>query len=387
MTENYDVTNDGAPNEGGLWGPPAAAPKPARILVVDDQEANVRVLAEMLGQQGCEVISATTGEKALSLLSARPADLILLDALMPAMDGFQVCREIRGRQELADIPIVFLSAADDKSFIVRALDAGAVDYVTKPFNQAELISRVKTHLALKQARDRLARLAEDKDELLGILAHDLRNHLGGMQMSAQLLHDRASQLSDGRLTRMSANIVDASNQMYSYVREFLANAAADREATLKIEPVSVSNAATSATQRYGEAAKRKALVFQEEYSPENPLALADQSALDQVIDNLVSNAVKFSQPDRTIWTSVAQAGQGWVEFRIRDEGPGCTEEDLAQMFRRYRRLSARPTAGEPSTGLGLSIAKRHVDAMSGVLRCESVAGQGATFILRLPRAS
>jgi signal transduction histidine kinase len=185
---------------------------------------------------------------------------------------------------------------------------------------------------------------------------------------------------------MSANILDASNQMYSYVREFLANAAADREASMKLEPVSISTAANAAVQRYAEAAKRKALVFHEEYPGDNPLALADQGALDQVIDNLVSNAVKFSQPDRSIWVSVSLAGQGWVEFRIRDEGPGCTEEDLAQMFRRYRRLSARPTAGEPTTGLGLSIAKKHVDAMAGVLRCESTAGQGATFILRLPKA-
>lgn len=386
MSATEEVTNDLSADDASPWKGENAVIHPAKILVVDDQEANVRVLGEMLSQQGYEIISATTGEKALAILSARRADLILLDALMPVMDGFEVCGKIRMRPELFDIPVVFLSAADDKAFIVRALEAGAVDYVTKPFNQAELISRVRTHLALKQARDRLARLAEDKDELLGILAHDLRNHLGGMQMSAQLLHDRAAELSDGRLTRMSANILDASNQMYSYVREFLANAAADREAAMKLEPVSISSAASSAIQRYAEAAKRKALVFHEDLPGEALMAIAHQGALDQVIDNLVSNAVKFSPTDRAIWVTVSPAGQSWVEFRIRDEGPGCTEEDLAQMFRRYRRLSARPTAGEPSTGLGLSIAKKHVDAMAGILRCESPAGQGATFILRLPKA-
>ena len=93
----------------------------------------------------------------------------------------RVCRRIRENPDWKDIPIIFLSAADDKELIVRALEAGGVDYVTKPFNHKEMLSRVRTHLALKAAHDRLKQLAEDKDELLGILAHDLKNHLGGIQ--------------------------------------------------------------------------------------------------------------------------------------------------------------------------------------------------------------
>jgi two-component system, sensor histidine kinase and response regulator len=352
--------------------------------VVDDQEANVRVLSNMLGRFGFEIESVTQGEQALERVMATKIDLILLDALMPVVDGFEVCRRIRSKPELEEIPIIFLSAADDKAFIVRALEAGAVDYVTKPFNQAELISRVRTHLSLKQTRDRLKRLAEDKDELLGILAHDLKNHLGGMQMSAQLLHDRASQLSESRLTRMSANILNASNQMFSFVKEFLANTAADRLFSLNIEAVSVAAASSAAVQRYADAAARKFLTFHEDYSSETPLAMADQGALDQVIDNLVSNALKFSPSDKSIWVSVCAAKDGTIEYRIRDEGPGCDPEDHAHMFTRYRRLSAKPTAGEPSTGLGLSIAKRHVEAMNGRLICESELGRGATFIMRLP---
>lgn len=358
----------------------------ARILVVDDQEANVRVLGTMLGQLGFAIVPVTSGEQALRSLATRRVDLILLDALMPGMDGFEVCRRIRELTPLAEIPIIFLSAADDKTFIVRALEAGAIDYVTKPFNQAELVSRVRTHLALKQARDRLQQLAEDKDELLGILAHDLKNHLGGMQMSAQLVHDRARGLGDPRLQRMCANILDASNQMFSFVQEFLANAAADRGFAVALEAVSLTDSASAALKRYGEAARRKAITFHEDLSAEAPLVLADRGALDQVIDNLVSNAVKFSPPDKSIWVSVHALADGQVECRVRDEGPGCDAQDLAQMFTRYRRLTARPTAGEPSTGLGLSIAKRHTDAMNGTLHCESEPGQGATFVLRLPAA-
>ncbi len=146
---------------------------------------------------------------------------------MPGRDGFEVCRLIRAQPRWVDIPVIFLSAADDKDLIVRALEAGGVDYVTKPFNRAELMSRVRTHLALKAARDHLRQLAEDKDELLGILAHDLKNHLGGMQMSVQLLHDRAKTHADDRLDRMAANVLASTDQMFSFVREFLANSAAD----------------------------------------------------------------------------------------------------------------------------------------------------------------
>jgi two-component system sensor histidine kinase/response regulator len=354
-----------------------------RILVVDDQEANVRVLGDMLGQLGFEIVPVTSGEDALKRLAAHPADLVLLDVLMPGLDGFEVCRRIRAQPGLAEIPIIFLSAADDKTFIVRALEAGGVDYVTKPFNKAELVSRVRTHLALKEARDSLRQLAEDKDELLGILAHDLKNHLGGMQMSAQIMYDRANQLADSRLVRISSNILDASEQVFSFVKEFLANAAADRGRAIMLKPISLVDGAASAVQRYVEAARRKSLTFHEDYPMDFPLVRGDQAALDQVIDNLVSNAVKFSPPEKSIWIHVGRTADGQPECRVRDEGPGCDENDRANMFARYRRLSARPTAGEPSTGLGLSIAKRHVDAMNGSLHCESEPGQGATFVLRL----
>jgi two-component system sensor histidine kinase/response regulator len=361
-------------------------PAAARILVVDDQETNVQVLGNMLGVLGFEIVPVTNGEDALKRLATRPADLVLLDVLMPELDGFEVCRRIRAQPALSEIPIIFLSAADDKTFIVRALDAGGVDYVTKPFNQAELVSRVRTHLALKQARDRLRNLAEDKDELLGILAHDLKNHLGGMQMSAQLLHDRARQLSDNRLLKISSNILQASDQMFTFVREFLANAAADRGLTISLEPVSLAAAADDSVEHHAEAARRKELTIHRDFPPDLPLVLADHVALDQVIDNLLSNAVKFSPQGKSIWLTVATGPDGRAECRVRDEGPGCDESDLAAMFTRYRRLSARPTAGEPSTGLGLSIAKRYAEAMHGELHCESTFGNGATFILRLPFA-
>src|ERR1700704_2120145 len=125
------------------------------LLVVDNQESNIQVVGAALGRLGFEILPANSGAQAFQRLAVRRPDLILLDLLMPEMDGFEVCRRIRENPEWTEIPIIFLSAADNKDMVVRALEGGGVDYVMKPFDTAELISRVRTHLALKTTRDRL----------------------------------------------------------------------------------------------------------------------------------------------------------------------------------------------------------------------------------------
>jgi two-component system sensor histidine kinase/response regulator len=373
----------------GLSSENAAAPAIAaapRILVTDDQPANIQIVGNMLGKLGYEIVPAPDGPTALKRMALREPDLILLDVLMPGMDGLEVCRRIRENPEWKDIPIIFLSAADDKELIVRALEAGGVDYVTKPFNHAEMLSRVRTHLTLKMTRDRLKQLAEDKDELLGILAHDLKSHLGGMQMSASVLRNRIAQLSEQKRAQLCENIYHSTGQLLAFVKEFLANSAADHGFELRTEIVDIAGIVRRVAQDYDEAALRKNLKIHCEIPPEPLNALVDHTATTQVFDNLVSNAVKFSPPNREI-RLVLRATGDHIECRVRDHGPGFSEEDKARMFRRYGRLSARPTGGEPSTGLGLSIVKKLVQAMKGDLTCDSAPDQGATFTVRLPRCN
>jgi two-component system, sensor histidine kinase and response regulator len=356
----------------------------ARILVVDDQPANIQIIGAVLGKLGCEIIPAADGATALKRVALRLPDLILLDLLMPEMDGCEVCRRLKENPDWKDIPVIFLSAADDKDLIVRALDSGGVDYITKPFNHAELISRARTQLALKAARDRLKQLAEDKDELLGILAHDLKNYLGGISMSAELMSGQIERLQDKRLTQLSDNMLRSSTTAMAFVKEFLANSASDHGIALKPTSVNLAEVATAAIGQYQEAARRKKIKIQTDFPSDTIVVLADGFALDQILDNLISNALKFSSPDRQIFVSV-RAAKTQAECIIRDEGPGFTTEDKGRMFRRYGRLSARPTGGEPSTGLGLSIVRKLVLAMGGELECDSNPGQGTAFIIRLPR--
>ena len=364
--------------------PPAPTGTTPCLLVVDDQEFNIRVVGSALVKLGLEILPATSGAQALKRMTVRRPSLILLDLLMPDMDGFEVCRRISQNPAWAEIPIIFLSAADDKGLIVRALESGGVDYVTKPFDMAELTSRVRTHLALKTARDRLQQLAEDKDELIGILAHDLKNHLGGMQLSAQLLNEGGA-VTDPKLRQLGENILHSTDQMLGFLKEFLANAATEHGLSINLQPVPLATAALRAVEQYQEAARRKEIVLGVQTPSAGTEVWADGAALDQVLGNILSNAVKFTPPGRRIDVTVRAAAGGWVECLIHDQGPGFKEEDKARMFRRYGRLSARPTGGEPSTGLGLSIVKPLMQAMRGGLTCESTPGDGATFILRLPR--
>lgn len=376
-----------APAEPRLTGP-APVPFPeigsARILVVDDQPANIQIIGAVLGKLGCEIIPAGDGATALKRMALRLPDLILLDLLMPRMDGCEVCRLLKGHPDWKDIPVIFLSAADDKDLIVRALDSGGVDYITKPFNQAELISRVRTQLALKSARDRLKQLAEDKDELLGILAHDLKNYLGGIHMSAELLGGQIKRFDDERITQLSDNMLRSSGLALAFVKEFLANAATDHGFTFRPATINLTEIATAAIQQHAETARQKNISIQTDFPAEPVVALADFSAFDQVLGNLISNALKFSPPESRIIISTQLAGNH-AECVIRDDGPGFTDADKSQMFRRYGRLSARPTGGEPSTGLGLSIVRKLVLGMGGELSCDSLPGQGAAFTIRLPR--
>src|SRR5215213_1183586 len=208
-----------------------------QILIVDDQEENLRMVGNVLTMMSYEVSLAKGAEQAMESLAQRTPDLILLDVMMPGIDGLAACRRIKADPRWESIPVIFLSAADDKNLIVQALETGGVDYVTKPFNMAELVSRVRTQLALKSANDQLRVLAEDKDEILGILTHDLKNSLAGMRLSAGLLQARIGEMPPG-CAAVVANIVNATERMLAFVKEFLANQHAEH-LQIKKQPVNL----------------------------------------------------------------------------------------------------------------------------------------------------
>lgn len=358
------------------------------ILVVDDQERNVQLVGTLLQLFNYEIVPATSGEQALKRIAARVPDLILLDVLMPGMDGIEACRQIKATAGCEDIPIIFLSAADDKNLVVEGLESGGVDYVAKPFNKAELLSRVNTHIALKESRDQLKLLAADKDELLGMLAHDLKNHLSGMQLSAQLLRDRSAAALDDKSRQLVENMSDSTTKLLTFVKELLANASVEHSVMTAPQRINLVDHATMAVRRYREAAAQKQILINLRDPGHEVDTSADPEGVGRILDNLISNAVKFSPPGERVTVTVsADDVEGATLVEVRDGGPGIPEADRERLFRRYSRLTARPTAGEPSSGLGLSISKRLAEMMKGDLICDPPGSSGATFRLRLPAAA
>ncbi len=348
-------------------------------------QASIHLAVVLLGRDLTIRRFSPLAEKAFNLLASdvgRPIGALKHNLDFPGLELF-VARVI----DTAQVEECEVCDKEGRWYLLRVRPYLALDnkidgatLVLVDINALKLSER-----AAEVARAGLERLAEDKDELMGILTHDLKNLLSGMQMSAERLRDSSGSLTDPKLRLMVENISYSSSQMLAFVKEFLANASFGHGLTIKTEPINLWEAAVRAVGQYQEAAGRKALVLHEVLSAKDAVVQADPSALGQILGNLLSNAVKFSLPGKEISVGV-RSEQSRVECYVQDQGPGFTEEDKLRMFQRYGRLSAQPTGGEPSAGLGLSIVKKLVEAMGGTLTCESTVGRGARFTVRLPKA-
>jgi two-component system sensor histidine kinase/response regulator len=351
----------------------------------------------MLRNEGYEVMGATSGADALEGVRVQVPDLILLDLMMPEMDGLEVCRRLKADPATSQVPVVFLTASNEMEHLVTGFQMGAVDYVTKPFNPPELLARVRTHLELKHARQRLREMNEEKNEFMGIAAHDLRNPLGAITGYAEIVLEEIASLPPAasepwtrvakEVNACAGRIHETSRRMAEMVQNLLdANRIERGEMQLRLAPTALAGAVAGVleAQRPLAAAKQQILHWQDEAGP--ALVLADSTVLTQVIENLVSNAVKYSPLGKDIFVRLKRNAQG-VRVEVQDEGPGLSAEDQKKLFGKFARLSARPTGGEHSTGLGLSIVKKMVEAMSGKVWCQSELGRGATFIVEFPATS
>jgi two-component system, sensor histidine kinase and response regulator len=360
------------------------------ILVVDDVPQNIQVVGTMLREAGYSIMPAVSGPAALQRVQKKRPDLILLDLMMPEMDGLEVCRSLRADAGTRQIPIIFLTASNEMEHLVQGLQAGAVDYVTKPFNPPELLARVRTHLELKHSRDVIVRysqalraLNDEKNEFLGIAAHDLRNPLGAVRGYAELLLEEPG-MSRAEQEQLFLRIQDASARMAEMVQNLLdANRIERGEMKLNLGRIDLVSLLASVIegQRSRARAKDQAISFGHGEVPVT--ALADSSVAVQVFENLLSNAIKYSPPGKAI-TVRLRGEAGSVRCEVQDEGPGLSAEDQKRLFGKFARLSAKPTGGEQATGLGLSIVKRMVEAMNGKVWCESEPGKGAVFCVTLP---
>ena len=360
------------------------------ILIVDDVPQNLQVLRSTLQKANYRIAAANNGEVALRYLQKNTPDLILLDVMMPVINGFEVCRRIKAQEHLKNIPVIFLTARTEKEDVVTGFEAGGVDYITKPFNMSELMSRVKTHISLKNARDtilemnkNLLALNEEKTEMMHIASHDLKNPLTAILMHAQSLEDRNPAESENfesgeAILRSGSKMLDIITNLLDMQRL----EAGQEDSTPEL--IDVIELVSQALKDHQSHAKRKHIDLQ--WTPQNELFFTESNwrLLQQVLDNLLSNALKYSPPEGVVIVDLQPGLDQTLRLSIEDNGPGFTPEDHQRMFQKFARLSARPTANEDSTGLGLSIVKRLCELLEIEIELKTKPGEGSCFTLILP---
>lgn len=372
---------------------PSPSPgRAARILLVDDDRINRRILAGILRPEGYELTEAGSGEETLEQYAASPPDLVLLDVMMPGIDGFATCRHLREGYGDHCAPVIFITAKSESDDVVQGFAAGGVDYLPKPFRAKEVVARIRLHLqnrALIEAQrtlvEQLSQANAAKNQLLGMAAHDLRNPLASIRALAGLLQEDGAGPLNADQRDLIVTIQEASQSMLTLVNELLDTS------VLESGEVAIAPAEASLgdlldkeirLQNLNAAGKGQRIVL----APGDPLPTRlrfDPDKVRQVINNLLTNACKFSPPGSviTVRTTVAP---GTCTVAVQDQGPGIPENERHKLFKEFGRTSVRPTGGEKSTGLGLAICRRIMVAHGGSIDAEPCPAGGSIFKFTLP---
>ena len=353
-----------------------------RILVVDDQAANLRVVTMLLTRQGYEVIAAANGEEALALYADDPPDLILLDMMMPGMDGFEVMQALRAHGTPLRAPVVFVTAAHDRDLLLRAFEAGVVDYVTKPFLPEELLARVNAHIGLKLTRDRLERVAREREELVNLVAHDLKNPLTSVLFASDIL--RTDGCRPERIPRYLEMIYESANDALGYIRHYLERRAGQANGTSNAS-AGLGDTLDWLMQRYEMQLDARGIHVVLSPPPDHARVAIDERVLRQVSENLVSNAMKYA-PGCELTLAGRAGAPGYWQLIVADRGPGIPAAKHRQLFKPFTRLQDDAVDDGMSNGLGLSLAKQIVHDAGGQLWYEERKKGGARFVIELPMA-
>ncbi|MCX7593859.1 MAG: hybrid sensor histidine kinase/response regulator [Fischerella sp.] len=370
---------------------PATNSKVDRILAVDDTPDNLILLQTILEIEGYEIELVADGATALQKIEQSPPDLILLDVMMPGLDGYEVTRRIRSNPKIDYIPILLLTAFHDVS-VVEGLDAGADDFIRKPFDQDELLARVRSLLRLKHSLDEQKKLFRQQEDFVSRLTHDLRTPLVAADRMLNLFQQEAfckispeMKQAIAAMIRSNQNLLEMVNTLLE-VHRFEAG-----KKTLQFESCNIKQIVEEVVQELRPLADEKDLTLKLDTSKLDPndesasTVMGDRLELRRIFSNLIGNAIKFTDTGginvRILETSPSSTNQKWVITEVQDTGYGIAAEDLPTLFERFRQ-GKNKRAG---SGLGFHLSRRIAEFHGGTIEGASELGKGSTFTVKLPK--
>lgn len=355
------------------------------ILLVDDVAENLTVLGSIFSSLGTDLIAVQEGSQAIEISKEKKPDLVLLDINMPRMNGFEVCKRLKDNPATKDIPVIFVSAKVSSEDISRGFAAGAVDYVTKPFNHSELKARALTHLHLSKAIRDKEKLLQDKDKFISLVAHDIKSPLSGVMSLIQLLSKEYLALNDEEKREMIGDIETSLESQYKFVVDLLdwGRLQLDRVEINKeeIQPEILLNAITSIHKLNAE---KKGIELNTKIETDDVFE-ADPTQMETILTNIISNAIKFTKSGGKINIRVTSDIKNLI-FSIQDDGVGMKDEDKEKLFRDDTIHTTPGTNEESGTGLGLLLVRELVQKNDGELSFESEYGVGTTFYISFPKS-
>jgi len=369
---------------------------PYKILIVDDIPANIQILGNILSTENYQIAYAQTGKQALSVIKHQKLDLILLDIMMPYMDGFEVCKILKNQKETAEIPVIFLTAKADMESIVNGFEAGGQDYITKPFNAAELLARVNTHIQLHEQKKKLKELNDNlenkvlertkeletaykrldhlekaKTDFLSIISHELRTPLNGLTGLSTLLSQ--------------TDLNDEQKEYIQYLKEVSDRLAKFSEIALLITSLQVQKYEAdliqtavkylieSAVETFGKRAVKQNVNLKVKNVDKDVMISAAPDLIKKSLEFLLDNAKNHVSTDGEIELIATSDGKS-VEILCLDTGPGFNQESLDHPFELFYNGDFAHVQG---TGLSLAAVKLIMDIHGGDLKIENRKTGGA----------
>lgn len=353
--------------------------KEISILVVDDDEEIRDILSCRLCLEGFKVITAENEPRALENIQRGHFDLVLLDLIMPDINGMDILNLIREKYSLVQLPVIIVSVKETQEDIVKGLEAGANDYITKPIDMRILLARIHTHLNLH-------RLSLLKDEFISIASHDLKNPLGviyGYIWSILNTVRPFTQMTEEAYSYL-IKIKKSAETMKHIISDFLDfQALEEGQLKLDLQPTDINNLLREAKEEFQGLAGEKNIRIHLEPDKGLKTINLDSGKITQVIQNLVNNAIKYNPQGERITIRSFQEQTG-ILVEVSDMGEGLNPEDMSKIFNKYERLKLKGEEEEKGYGLGLAICKKLVEAHGGEIGVRNNPDHGATFWFRLP---